>query len=377
MCGGTEHQVMALCRSLDPDRFELEFACLRRSGPFVEEITERNIPLTEYRIASFYSVSSGFQQARFVRHLLQRRIQIVHAYNFYGNVFAIPPARAAGTPVVIASIRDLGLYLTPLQKRVQRFMCRFADCVLVNAEAVKNWLVGDGYDPAKIVVLRNGVDLSRFNDPVSPKLMRRDLGVAPDAPLVTVVSRLDRGKGLEQFLEAAAIVSRRFPAARFLIVGETPPFAVPYLDELKALATRLQIASQVIFTGLRSDVPALLSCANVAVMPSLNEALSNSLLESMASGTAVVATRVGGTPEALVDGDTGLLVPPADVPSLATAVVRLLETPALARRLGSAARQLIEERFSVERMVAGTEDLYRQLLLRKQREPLAQWLEQF
>jgi glycosyltransferase involved in cell wall biosynthesis len=374
LCGGTENQVMTLCRSLDAGRFDLEFACLRRLGPFVKEIDERGIPLAEYPIASFYSMRAVGQQTKFARHLARRAVQIVHAYNFYGNVFAIPPARLAGTPVVIASIRDLGLYLTPMQKRVQRYICQFADRVLVNADAVRDWLVGDGYDARRIVVIRNGVDLTRFAGPPNPAQVRRDLGLPAGIPLVAVVSRLNRMKGLEQFLQAAAIIGRRFPNARFLIIGETPPHDRPYLDELKSLATRLHVEDRVIFTGLRSDVPALLAGVDVAAMPSLNEALSNALLESMASGSPVVATRVGGTPEALVDGRTGLLVPPGDVDALAGAIVRLLEAPELATRLGQAARQLIADRFSIDRMAATTEELYRELLVQKVGTAERQWL---
>jgi glycosyltransferase involved in cell wall biosynthesis len=365
MCGGTENQVMTLCRSLLAKRYEMEFACLRRIGPFVDEIAERQIPLSEYRIPSFYSFLSLIQQARFARRLARQQTQIVHAYNFYGNVFAIPPARVAGVPVVIASIRDRGPYLTLLQRRVQRQVCRLADCVLVNADAVKEWLVADGYDPAKIVVIRNGVDLTRFNLPAEPDRIRVELGLPPDTPLVAVVSRLNRLKGLEHFLEASALIAPRFPEARFLVVGETPPYDRGYLEELTALAHRLGIGEQVIFTGLRSDVPALLAAVTVAVMPSLNEALSNALLESMAAGAPVVATDVGGTSEALVDGESGLLVPPGDAAALAAAIARLLDAPRLAARLAAGGREAIAQRFSIERMVEATEQLYLELLARK------------
>jgi glycosyltransferase involved in cell wall biosynthesis len=364
MCGGTENQFMTLGRLLDPSRFELEFACLRRWGPFVDELVERRIPLSEYRISTFRSVGALAQQVKLARHIARHRIRIVHAYNFYGNVFAIPPARVAGA-VAIASIRDCAPYLTPMQKRLQRAVCRFADCVLVNADAVKDWLMADGYSASKIVVIRNGVDLSRFSRAPEPEKLRLELGLAPDTPLVAVVSRLTRLKGLEDFLEAVARISPRFPDARFLVVGETNPQHRPYLDELKSLTARLGVGDRVIFTGLRSDVPALMASVNVSVMPSLNEALSNVLLESMAAGAPVVATRVGGTPEALTDGRTGLLVPPADPTALAGSIARLLEDGQLAARLGRAARQTIADRFSVDRMVKTTEEVYLDLLDRK------------
>jgi glycosyltransferase involved in cell wall biosynthesis len=311
MCGGTENQFMTLGRLLDRSHFDLEFACLRRWGPFVDELARLQIPLAEYQVSTFRSVHSFRQQAKLARHIGRSGVQIVHAYNFYGNVFAIPPARLTA-PVVIASIRDRAPYLTPMQKRVQRYACQFADCVLVNADAVKDWLIGEGYDPSNIVVIRNGVDMSRFAGPPARERRGPELG----GPAGTALVRL-------------------------------------------------------IFTGLRSDVPAVLGAATVAVMPSLNEALSNVLLESMAAGAPVVATRVGGTPEALVDGETGLLVPPGDAGAIAAGVARLLDQRDLARRLGCGARALIASKFSVERMVRSTEQLYMDLLARKQRKAAA------
>jgi glycosyltransferase involved in cell wall biosynthesis len=372
MCGGTENQFMTLSRRLDPGRFDLEFACLRRWGPFVQELADRRIPLSEYKVTTFRSVQALAQQARLMRHIARRGIKIVHAYNFYGNVFAVPPARFAA-PVVIASIRDCAPYLTAMQKRVQRYACQLADCVLVNATAVKDWLIGEGYDASKIVVIRNGVDLSRFTAPADPNRIRQELGLAPCTPLVAVVSRLTRLKGLENLLEAAAMLKPHYPDVRFLIVGETSPMEVPYLAELKQLADRHGVGDRVMFTGRRSDVPTLLSGVDVSVMPSLNEALSNVLLESMAAGAPTVATRVGGTPEALVHEQTGLLVAPGDSRGLATAVARLLDDRELAARLGQAARQAIQDHFSVDRMVESTEQLYTELLARKQRTALPNW----
>ena len=362
MCGGTENQFMTLGRSLDASRFALEFACLRRWGGFVEEIDQRRIPLLECDVTSFRSVDALVQQARLARHITGRRIDIVHAYSFYGNVFAVPPARMARTPVVIASIRDRAPYLTSMQKRVQRYACRLADCVLANADAVKDWLIGEGYDASKIVVIRNGVDLSRFDHANDSARIRHQLGLPHDAPVVTVVSRLNRLKGLEQFLAAAAVVGTRFPNVRFLVVGETNPNDRPYLSVLTALAERLGLGDRVVFAGLRTDVPQLLASATVSVMPSLNEALSNVLLESMAAGVPVVATRVGGTPEAIEDGVNGLLVPPGDAAALARGICQVLADPELAQRLGPAARRSVNERFGMDRMVSATEKLYCSLL---------------
>src|SRR5262245_11901318 len=253
MCGGTENQFMMLGRSLDPRRFELEFACLRRRGGFVDELVERRVPLLEYEISTFRSARAVAHQARLARHIVERRIDIVHSYSFYGNVFAVPPARVAGAPVVVVSIRDRAPYLTPMQKRAQRLVCRFADCILVNADAVKEWLVSEKYDPAKIVVIRNGVDVARFERPAGTERVLHERGLSRREPVVGVVSRLNRLKGLETFLHAAAMVARRSQDVRFLIVGDAGPDDGRYRTELTELASGLGLSDRVTFAGLRTD----------------------------------------------------------------------------------------------------------------------------
>jgi len=361
--GGTENQVTTLSCALADEGFDLEVACMHRTGPLVNALTERDVPLREYPITSFLNPRSIGQQVRLARHLVSRRTHVVHAYSFYGNVFALPPAAAVGVPVIIASVRDRGVYLTPRQLRAQRYVCHLADRILVNAEAVREWLLEQGYPLNKIVVIRNGVDVSRFEAPPNSTQIRQQLGLAPDERVVTVVSRITRLKGLEQFIDAASLLAPWFPTVRFVIAGDASADDGNYLAALKQRAEHL--GRRVLFIGHRSDIPAVLGSAAVSVMPSLNEALSNALLESMAAGAPIVATRVGGTPEAIADGHTGLLVPANDPRALSEAIARLLREPDLAAALGRAARRTAESSFSLPRMVAAIEQLYRDLLTQK------------
>jgi len=361
--GGTERHVVSLADGLDYSRFELEFGCHRRSGEFLKQIEARGLSVSEYAVARLYGPHALAQQLRFARHLRRRRIQIMHSYNFYPNVFAIPAARLARTPVVLASIRDTGAQLTPRQRRVQRLACRLADHILVNAEAVRQWLTAEGYDPTRISVIRNGLDLSRFAPGAHDTALRRELGVPDRAPLVAMLSRLSRLKGVEDFLDAAATVAQRFGEAHFLVIGDNiDPDGSRYRSELESRAARLGLQKRVIFTGFRLDVPRLLSAVSVSVLPSLSEGLSNTILESMAAGAPVVATRVGGSPEALEDGVDGLLVPPRDSAALSRAIGWVLEHPEAARDLGRRARARVAEEFSLARMIRETECLYARLL---------------
>jgi len=368
--GGTENQVMNLSQALDQSRFDLHLACLGRWGPLPKEIEARQVPLVQYSINRLYNHKAFQEKLRFARYVRRNRIHIVHTNGFYPNVFAIPAARLAGVPVIVAAIRDTGGMWTPLQRRVQKFICRLADQILVNAEAIRKWLIAEGYNPEKITVIKNGIDISRFVGKDSGSRLRQELGLPPRAPLVVVLSRLSQLKGVEYFLEAAAIVAGRFREARFLIVGDGGILrdgaivTDGYRKGLESYADRLGLASRIIFSGYRLDVPQVLSEVTVSVLPSLSEGLSNAVLESMAAGIPVVATSVGGNPEAIEDGVTGLLVPPRDPVALAQAICRLLDSPELASRFGQAGRERVIERFSLERMVKETESLYLDLLNR-------------
>lgn len=346
-----------LATHLDPSRFDVHVACLQREGPLYGEMASCGLPLTSYPIKGFLRPSTLRQQLRFAAYLKHEAIDIVHAYGFYPIVFSVPVARLAGSQVVLASIRDSGDPWTRAQRLVQMCASRMAHCILVNATAVRARLRAEGHARRAIAVIRNGVDVDRFAPRPADEALRSTLGLPPRAPLVVAVSRLNPMKGIDDYLKAIALLAGRYAQARFVIVGDGAS-----RRELEKQAHRLGLAGRVVFTGTRLDVAAILSQATISVAPSLSEGLSNVVLESMAAGVPVVATRVGGTPEILDDGVTGLLVPPCDASALAGAIGRLLGNEALARRLGEAARARAVNRFSMHHMVRQTEGLYRALL---------------
>jgi len=356
--GGTERQFVNLALSLDRERVDVRFGCLRKWGQLVETVEEHGIPIDDYGVTSFRSPRVLGAQLRLARDIRRNRIDIVHAYNFYANVFAIPAAKLAGARVV-ASIRDMGAYLSPAQRRMQRIACRFADHILVNAEAIRQWLASDGYDAKRITVIPNGIDMTRFRSREEWTSLREEMGLPEDTPLVGYAGRIERRKGLEDLLAAAAIIVRENPAVRFVLAGVANDAAC--MTAIEDLASSLGIRDRVLFIGYRDDVPRLLSQLSVSVLPSLSEGLSNTLLESMAAGAPMVATRVGGSEEAMHDGENGLLIEPSHPQALAAAITTLLQDRAFASRLGSAARQTIVDRFSMSRMVERTTHLYEHL----------------
>jgi glycosyltransferase involved in cell wall biosynthesis len=361
--GGTERQVMNLAAGLDPERFDLHMGCNGKVGELLEEATALGVPVSEYPIESLYNFGSMQARLRLARYLRERSIEMVHSYGFYSNLFAIPAARLAGVPVVVASIRDCGETLTALQKRVQKMFCRAADCILANAEGVRRWLVREGYPARKIQVIRNGIVSANPVARADRGWLRQELGLASDARLIAVCSRLNPMKGLEYFLDAAAVVAPLQPDVRFLIVGGNGHRTDgTYQGELQRYAASRGLENRVIFTGFRTDVARMLPEIDISVLPSLSEGLSNSLLEAMAAGVPVIATKVGGTPELVEDGATGLLVPPRDSAALGQAMTLLLDHPETARRIGEAGRGDVTSRFSIDKMVHDTQSLYIKLL---------------
>jgi glycosyltransferase involved in cell wall biosynthesis len=365
--GGSERQVLNIRHGIDASRFDLHLGCF---GCFDEQIAVdlSGTPLEIYKIKKLYGIRTIKECLRLASYLRHNRIDIVHAYNFYGNVFALPAARLAKVPVVLASIRDTGEYWTTRQRAVNKIVCRLADRIIVNAEAIKRGLVLEGYRPERITVIPNGIICPPIRSS-HERALHQEFGLSPDDVLIGVVSRIARLKGLEYFLAAAPDVIARIPQAKFLIIGDNS-FNPQYREELKEQVVRLGLQNRVIFTGFRLDVPKILSSLAVSVLPSISgEGLSNSLLESMAAAVPVIATNVGGNPEVVVDGVTGLLVPSKDPAALAQAICRVLLTPGLRQTFGQAGRRRVLEHFSNERMIRTVERLYAELLDASRRRP--------
>jgi len=369
--GGSERQVANLVAGLREGEFRPHVACFRAEGELLEQVRAEGVPFVEYPLPSLISATTAARLIDLVRYLRRHRIAVVHTTGVYANAFGVTAAALARTPAIVASVRDMGGLCGDGLQRLQRWACRLADAVVANAEAVARRLRAEGWNGAKIEVIRNG-----FVPPAAPPAtgtgglgLREELGIPPGVPVIGAICRLHPVKRLGDLLAAAALLADRHPETRVLLVG---PFSGGSViencrRELRERADRLGLGDRVIMTGARTDVPRILAELSVSVLPSASEGLSNALLESMAAGVPVVATAVGGTPEVVEDGLCGLLVPPADPASLAAAIGCLLDSPPLAAALGEAGRRRVEERFGLDRMVEETTRLYRRLLARPNR----------
>ena len=366
--GGTETQLVELATRLDRRLFQPIVCCLAGEGPLGARLRASGIAVHPLGFLGFRSsripgriVDASRLLIRLWRLIRRERPAILHGMLFWAYVLGTFVGRAAGVPIIVSSRRSLGLFKAdkPRYLFAERVADRFTDLFIANSEAVRaDTLVREPVSASAIIVIHNGLDLTRF-DQAPDRALAAALDVA-GRPCAIVVSNFIRYKGHEYLLRAWRDVLHRFPSAVMMLVGDGL-----LRPELEALVDELQIRPSVRFLGVRHDVPALLALADVYVHPSLQEGYSNALLEAMAAGKAVVATAVGGNVEAVSDGVDGLLVPPQDAGALASAISRLLGDRASARRMGELARRSVHDRYEIGAMVRAYEGVYMELLTKR------------
>ncbi len=302
--------------------------------------------------------------ARMARLFRSLRPDIVHSRN-WSCVDAIIGARLAGVPVVIHSEHGREATDPEGRDRVRRLgrwlLSPMVDQFVTVSRDLARWLVEDiGLPRRKVLPICNGVDTHRFC-PGGRQVARATLGIGPERIVIGTVGRLDPVKDQAGLLRAFSLIADD-PRALLLIAGDGPCRA-----ELETTVSALDLDGRVRLLGERDDVPRVLAAMDVFVLCSIGEGISNTILEAMATGLPVVATRVGGNPELVVDGNTGFLVVPRSPGALAAPLRRYLENPGLVAHHGRSARDLAEAEFSLERMVGAYEKLYERLLVVKGR----------
>jgi len=337
--GGTEGQFAEVACGLDRSRWDLHVACVRAEGPLRARLEGVGLQPWSLGPSSFKSPGLAVAILRLAAYLRRHAVRLVHCFDFYSNVVGVPAARLARTPAVIASQRDMGDLRSRGQQSIHSMVLGLATHILVNSEAIAVRLAHTRVARHKrLGVVPNGVDLTRFEPAAAPPK-------SGEVTTVATLANLRPEKGLLQLIEAAAIVTRRAPQARFVIWGDGP-----LRPDLEARIRTLGLTGSVEMRGATREPAQALKQCQIFVLASLSEASSNVVLEAMATGLPVVGTRVGGTP-GLVDADrTGLLVPPDNASALAEAILRLMEAPAMATEMGAQGRARALAEFGMDRM---------------------------
>ncbi len=370
--GGAEKNVLDLVARIDRRKFSPCVVCTSEGGPLEDDLRKLGVPLhfLGYRgfsrnprtaIPLLRSALAAF--GRFRKILEKENVRIVHGYLPEGNVVGILSASACRVPVSIASKRALCLYKKghPVYSFFEDACNLLADAVTANSAAVaEDVRKRERFLGGKIRVIRNGIDPD-VPPPVPVGQVCPELEGGEGDPLVTYVANFHPYKGHRDLIVAARTVIDAFPAARFLLVGRD----AGEMTTIRGMVASRGLARHVLFLGPRSDAMRVTALSTLVAHPSHQEGFPNTILEAMAAGKPVVATRTGGIPEAVIDGETGLLVPPGDPSALAAALLSLLRDPDRAIAMGIAGRRRVLERFPIGKMVGEVEQLYEELLAGK------------
>ncbi|WP_404309363.1 GT4 family glycosyltransferase PelF [Neorhodopirellula lusitana] len=343
--GGMEKLLVEFARLTDRDRFELTFVSLQERGDVARELEQQGCSVIDFHKRDGLSPGLVLRLANQFREL---RVDVVHTHNTAAMFYGVPAAKLSGVKTVIHTRHGQRLGATKRQTAVFRWLAKGCNQVVSVCEDGARLTIDEGVDSRLVATICNGVDLSRFEfaGPCSN-------GSCLNGP-VTMVARLSAEKDVPTLIRAMELAIRSAEALKLRIIGDGPERA-----SLENLVQSLGLQNAVEFMGQRNDVAALLAEASVFVLPSLSEGISLTLLEAMARGLPVVSTDVGGTPEVVIDGGTGFLVPAGDVASMADALVELHQNAGAAVEMGRQGRKRVEQHFTIQRMVRDYERLYR------------------
>lgn len=362
--GGTERLALQLVRQLqESGRCQVRVACLQNKGSLRGEADRLGLgEIPEYPLNSFYDRNFVTQVRRLARFLKDNEIDVVHTHDFYTNIFGMAAASIARVRARVTYKGETEGFRTSLQKRAERGAFRLAHRVVANSQAVRKQLIREGVAFKKIVQHYNGMDLARVK--AHPEIKREELlamlGLpsAPERRFVTIVANLRHAvKDHPTFLRAARRVRDAFPEAAFVIAGEGELMA-----GLRELAAELGLAHDVFFIGRCENVGDLLSASEICALSSTAEGFSNAILEYMAAARPVVVTDVGGARECVIESETGYLVSAGDDQQMAERIIELLRDPKRARAMGERGKSLVQAKFSCERHLQNTLDVYDELL---------------
>ncbi len=360
--GGTELNAVRTAEALDPERVRLTVALLGADGELRERYERLGIAIHRFPLGTLRGRRTIAEGRRFVKLLRSERIDVVHCHDMYSNVFGSVAARIAGVGGVIVSRRWSNTLPDPALRTANGIAYRVGHRVLANSEAVAASLQADeGVAERRITVIPNFVEEAAFERPdqAAWSAGRAALGVEPGERAIGIVARLAPVKDHATLLRAFAVVLARIPSVRLVLVGDGPE-----RERLTRLAAELGVATQVTFAGTRPHRPNPHHLFEVSVLSSISEGFPNSVVEAMAAERPIVATRVGGTPDAIADGITGILVPPQDPAALAQGLVRVLEDADEGRRMGIAAGEAARTSYSRPAVLARLLSLYEELARR-------------
>jgi len=359
--GGVQRQLLSLLNAYDKDLMNPVVCCFKAKGEIGEQMEKSGFEVVDFHIDRHYRFSPGIIR-RLYTLMKERNIHVVRAHKYSASLYGRIAARLAHVPVVITSVH--GNYRKDLRferKIANKMLSRITDRIVAMSESIRADIIKyDNIDPEKVLVIRNGVDTVMFSPLVNAGDIREELALKDNETVIGFVGRLVPAKGLQHLIGAFEVARAEIGEVKLLIVG------TGYLmEQLKALAYEKGLSDYIMFLGERTDIQQLLGVIDIFVMPSIAEGLPNALLEAMAAARPVIVTCAGGMGEIIQNGVNGLVVPVGDETSLLAGLRKLVKDRSFAKALGAAARQGIEDKYSIRATARAWEDLYISLLRTK------------
>lgn len=353
--GGAEEHLLTVLKNTDLGRYNPTVCCIRDKGSIGEEIENSGFHLITLQR------NSKKWDFRIVRDILriirEKEIQLIHTHLYHANMYGRIAAFIAQIPVV-SSEHNAHSPHKPARRVINRLLARKTNRMIAVSQMVKDHIISrDGIAPAKVEVIYNGIDISRFTSSLTKIAAREKIGVPENCFLIGTVGRLSEEKGHIYLINAVRRAKDIIPDLRFIIVGSGPQ-ELP----LKKVVSDYNLGQTVLFAGFRRDVPDIMKAMDVFAFPSLREGFPVALLEAMASCLPVVVTPVGGITEIITDGANGLLVQPCDEESLAQSIITLYQKPDLRENLALKARETVVENFNAVTMTRNLDAVYRSVL---------------
>ena len=352
---GTERQVIETAKRLDKDRFDVHVICLEDSSQLrgVSSICHTAV----FPVASLNSTQGVRQVLAFRKYATRHRLQILHGYMNKTSLFAV--LSALGTDrIAITSRLNTGYWYTPALRNMFRAMNLRADGIMANSlEAKRIAVETERLDPDRVKVVYQGVDMTKFSRGLGDPSAADMLGIPRNARVVGIVANLRPVKDHALFLHSAKLVADQIPDAAFLLAGRGELY-----DDLRKLAAELGIGDRVFFTQGEGNMMDWLSRMAIGCLTSISEGFSNAIMEYMAAGMPVVAIDVGGNRDAVVDGETGYLVPERSPEKFAEPIIKLLRNDELRASMGAKGFERCLQLFEVQKTIGQLEDYYRSLL---------------
>ncbi|MGA1875732.1 MAG: glycosyltransferase family 4 protein [bacterium] len=361
--GGAENLLISFARALKEQSIKFSACCLKSIGgnPLESEIQAMDVPFLNLQSVNLRDYRAFLRLIRFIK---DRKIDVIHAHLTYAGIWGTLAGRLTNTPC-LTTLHVVPPEGKPWRRQVirNRLLCkllnRWGDGIITVSGALRHLYINScDLDPGKIFIVPNGIDGTAFSQKTGNERLslRREFGFPPEARIIVTVCVLRKAKGLDHLLSAAPAIIEADPGIRFLIVGDGP-----YREEMVQRSIREGLDSHIFWAGFRRDVPQILGASDLFVLPSLEDAFPTVLLEAMASGLPVVATNVGGIPEIVEHGRTGLLVPAGQPLLLAREILALLGEPDRLMTFGLQARKRVLTHFSealwTERLIR----LYKQI----------------